>query len=334
MTEVFLYSFNAVTPILLLVLLGYFLRFVRFVDEPFLKKANAMVFRVFLPVLLFCNIYEIETLRDVNWRAVLYCAAAVLALAILGAVLAKLFIPVRDQKGPFIQCVFRSNCAILGMPLAEALGGAGAASFAAVATAVTIPLFNVLAVICLSYYADRKPSVKATLLRTIKNPLIIGVGAGLLVLAIRAALPHAADGTPLFTLENNCPFLYSALRMTAQAASPLALVILGARFDFSAVRALLRPITLGVVMRIVAAPALAIGGAIALAKAGLVPFTAQEYPALIAVFGSPIAVSSAVMVTEIGGDDQLGAQLVVWTSAFSMFTIFLTVFLLRYFAFL
>ena len=54
-----------------------------------------------------------------------------------------------------------------------------------------------------------------------------------------------------------------------------------------------------------------------------------EMPSLVAVFASPVAVSSAVMVQKIGGDDQLASQLVVWTSAASMATIFAIVFVLR-----
>ena len=334
MFNVFLYAFNAVMPILLLLLLGYALRRVGFAGEEFFKKANALVFHVFLPLLLFCNVYDIDSLSDVHWGDVGYIAFVVVLLAVIGLVLARFFIPERLQKGPFIQCVFRSNCAILGIPLAEALGGAQGVAFAAVATAVTIPLFNTLAVIILSYYADKKPSVKATVVRTLKNPLILGVAAGLLVLAVRSQIPIGSDGAPVFLLERNCVFLFSAVRMAAQAASPLALVVLGARFDFSAVRSLLRQIALGTFCRIVLAPALAIGGAIALTQLGVLQFTPTEFPALVAVFGSPIAVSSAVMVGEIGGDDQLAAQLVVWTSAFSLFTIFITVFLLRSFSYL
>ncbi len=334
MFKVFMFAFNAVVPILLLVLLGCVLRRIGFAGEDFFKKANTLVFRVFLPVLLFCNVYDIESLTDVHWGDVGYIAFVVVLLALIGLVLAKLFVPDRLQKGPFIQCVFRSNCAILGIPLAEALGGTAGVAFTAVATAVTIPLFNTLAVIVLSYYADKKPSVKATLLRTLKNPLILGVAAGLLVLAVRSFLPHTADGALVFSLERDCRFLFSALRMAAHAASPLALIVIGARFDFSAVRSLFRQIALGTVCRIVLAPALAIGGAIVLTHLGVLQFTTNEFPALVAVFGSPIAVSSAVMVGEIGGDNQLASQLVVWTSAFSLFTIFITVFLLRSFAYL
>ena len=54
----------------------------------------------------------------------------------------------------------------------------------------------------------------------------------------------------------------------------------------------------------------------------------NEYPALIAMFGSPVAVSSAVMAGNMGSDEQLATQLVVWTSIFSIFTIFAQVVIL------
>ena len=56
MKDIFLFSFNAVMPILILAFVGYFLRIQRFADDEFFKKANSMVFRVFLPVLLFNNV--------------------------------------------------------------------------------------------------------------------------------------------------------------------------------------------------------------------------------------------------------------------------------------
>ncbi len=335
MGQVFLFSCNAVVPILLLALLGWVLQKLRFANDTFFKTANKLVFRVFLPILLFCNIYEIDSLRHVNWAAVGYSAAVVLLLYAIGVGLAGLLIPDRLQKGPFIQCVYRSNCAIVGIPLAEALGGAEAVAFTAVATAVTIPLFNTLAVICLSHYAgEQKPPIRQTLLRTVKNPLIIGVALGIVTVGIRMLLPKNGAGEAVFLLSRDCPFLFSALTTASRAATPLALVVLGARFDFSAVRALRKQISVAVLMRLVFAPALAIGGAVLLSRFGVLSFTKVEYPALVAIFASPIAVSSSVMVSEIGGDDQYGAQLVVWTSLLSVFTVFLTVFLMRSFAIL
>ena len=44
---------------------------------------------------------------------------------------------------------------------------------------------------------------------------------------------------------------------------------------------------------------------------------------MIALFGTPVAVSSAVMASQMGNDEQLATQLVMWTSIGSVVTIFL-----------
>ena len=336
MTDVFVYAFNAVAPILLLVLLGFLLKKLGFADDAFFKKANSLVFRVFLPIMLFCNVYEIKSLSAVNWPAAIYSVFAVFLFLLIGMACSALFVKKRDQKGVIIQCAFRSNHAIIGIPLAQSLGGAEALAFASLLSAIAIPLFNGIAVFVLSHYAgSKKPSFLSTVKTALKNPLIIGVSIGALVLLVRSFVPLGADGAPVFTIKNNLPFLWTALSNAAKVASPLALVVLGARFDFSAIKGLWKEITLGVILRNVVAPALGIGLAIVLSKkTGLLSVTANELPAFISVFGSPVAVSGAVMVGEIGGDDQLSTQLVVWTSILSMLSIFVTVFILRSFALL
>lgn len=335
MGEIFLFSFNAVMPILLLVFLGWFLRVINFADDGFFKKANTMVFKIFLPVLLFVNIYEIESLESLNFSAVIYCVGAILLIFAVGYFLAHAVTKKRSHLGVLAQCSFRSNYAIIGIPLALSLGGESAVAFASVLSAVAVPMFNVLAVIILSHYSSEKEkgAVKKTLLRTVRNPLIIGVFAGIAVLFIRSFIPVGAEGVPVFTIENSLPFLYKALKNLAGVASPLALVVLGARFDFKAVGSLKKEIITGTAMRIVMAPLIGLGGAVLLSEVfGIFDFTATEYPAFISLFATPTAVSSAVMVGEIGGDEQLAGQLVVWTSVVSMASIYLIVFAMKSFA--
>ena len=152
MFEIFMFSFNAVMPILLLVLLGFILRKINFASDDFFKTANKMVFRIFLPILLFYNVYEIETLSDINWQAVIFSVIIVLILFVIGVVTGTLTAKNRDQIGVISQNAFRSNYAIIGISLAASLGGSSATAFASVITAVLIPLFNFLGVILLSYY--------------------------------------------------------------------------------------------------------------------------------------------------------------------------------------
>lgn len=331
MFEVFSFSFNAVAPILLLAVAGYIIKLSGLFDDGFFKKCNTLVFRVFLPILLFKNVYDIDSIGDINFGALLYCVVAILLICLIGYLAAGFFAQNRKQKGVINQCAFRSNYAIIGIPLAESLGSAEALAFAGVLSAVSIPLFNVLAVIILSHYAqkDSGTSAMGTIKSAAKNPLIRGVVLGILVLAVRQFIPVNETGELVFSVKEDLPFLYSAISNLARAASPLALVVLGARFDFSAVKSLIKPISISVVLRLIVAPLVGVGGAMLLNKAGIMSFTATEYPALISLFGTPVAVSSAVMVGEIGGDEQLAGQLVVWTSLMSVFSIFITVFLMK-----
>ncbi|MBQ7294974.1 MAG: AEC family transporter [Clostridia bacterium] len=332
MKDIFMFSFNAVMPILILFVIGYLLRRIGFADENFFKKANAMVFKVFLPVLLFKNVYDIESLSQINLPAIAYCLCAVLVLCLIGFITAKLTAKSRNQTGVITQCTFRSNYAIIGIPLAETLGGAEAAGFASILSASSIPLFNVLAVILLSHYSEdeHNASVKATIKKTAKNPLIIGVLSGVAAVAMRQLLPLNEAMEPIFSLQRDLPFIYSAISSIAKGTTPLALIVLGARFDFAAVKGLFRQIVTATFMRLVVAPLVGVGCAVLLStRSGFLSLSATEYPALISLFSTPVAVSSAVMVGEIGGDEQLAGQLVVWTSVFSMLSMFAVIFIMK-----
>ncbi|MGN1154712.1 MAG: AEC family transporter, partial [Agathobacter sp.] len=109
----------------------------------------------------------------------------------------------------------------------------------------------------------------------------------------------------------------------SKISSPLALIILGGQFDFAAVKELRKQIAIGTLARVVIVPTIAIGLAITLSTfTSLIDFSAEVYPAFIALFGTPVAVSSAIMAQEMDNDGTLAGQLVVWTSIASIFTIF------------
>ena len=80
---------------------------------------------------------------------------------------------------------------------------------------------------------------------------------------------------------------------------------------------------LGTVFRILIAPVIGLALTYLCCELGWITCGPGEYGSLIALFGSPVAVSSAIMVTSIGGDDELARQYVVWTSVASMISLFL-----------
>lgn len=325
---VFTTAFNAIAPILLLILLGYFLRSKNFINENFIKIGNKFVFNIALPVMLMMNVYSTDSLNNIAWDVVIYTAIVVTFLVLLGVFIAVAATKVPERRGVIMQCVYRSNYAIIGFSLAGALGGESAKALTAMVSAICIPLFNTFSVISLSVFMSGKKGkfdIKSVLLGIVKNPLIIGVAAGIVLLLIRQAQLELFDHV-VFSLKDNLPFLYSPLNNITNITTPFALIVLGGQFSFSAVRGMFKEIAAGTLSRVVLAPVIGIGLAVILSTyTDLLHCGPEEYPALIALFGSPVAVSSAIMAEQMHNDEQLATQLVVWTSVCSIFTIFLTV---------
>lgn len=336
--KILITAINAIVPIVLLILLGYVLKQKNFINDNFIKIGNKLMFNICLPCMLFVNVYEIGGIGDINWDVVIYSVSVICLLAVIGFAAAVTVTPVPKRKGVIMQCAFRSNFAIIGMPLAEALGGSAGASVTAVVSAFSIPTINILAVIALTIFmedtGDNKHHFRKVLTGIVKNPLIIGVGAGLIALLIRELQVQIWGETP-FRLSRDLKFLYTVLSNLKAITSPLAMIVLGGGFVFSAVKGLFKEIAVGTFMRLILAPVLGLGGAIVLSSCtDLLRCGPGEYATMIALFGSPVAVSSAVMAISMKNDEQLATQLVVWTSIGSILTIFLQVCILMAFGYL
>ena len=292
--ESFLFAVNAVFPIVLMVALGYLLNHVGYFGRSFAKSMNRLVFHVLLPCMLFSNIYKIESFEGIGFGYIGYVVIVTLAVFSLVLPFIHFVGKTRPQRAALWQASFRTNYALVGLPLASSLFGETGSIVASVLSAVFVPMTNMLSVLCLSIYGskDEKPSAKHILHGIVKNPLIQAIALGAACLGIRAIFVRMGIG---FRFSDITP-LYSVIEQLAKTATPMALLALGARFEFSAVSELKRQIIFGTVVR-----------------AAIVP----------------IAVSSVPMTQEMGGDDTLAGQLVVWTTLCSAFTIFLFSFALK-----
>ena len=319
---------NAVLPIVLLILLGYWLRQIGFLSADFVKIGNKLVFNLCLPCMLFINVYDIDGFDAIAWDVPIYAVVMVFLLFLMGLGIAVVTTKSAKKRGAIAQAVFRSNTAIIGLTLAASLGGSEAVAVAAVVSAFTVAAFNILAVFALTVFSEDGGKGKidfGKICKNIaKNPLIIAIALGMVFLLLRR-LQETLFGEPVFLLRRDLKFLYTALNNLKSIASPFALLVMGGQFTFSAVKELWKEIVSGTIGRLILAPLVGIGMAIVLTNMGILSCGVNEYPALIALFGSPVAVSSAVMAGQMGSDEQLATQLVVWTSIGSIVTIFATV---------
>lgn len=322
--ESLIFAFNSVSPIIFTVAVGYILKKISLMSPDFAKSANKLVFRVFLPAMLFLNVYGIDNLSLVNIGYVIYALASLLVIFSLAIPTVIILTKKKKCRGALLQGVFRSNYALIGIPLASSLFPGDGAAVATLLSAIMVPAFNILAVIGLSIFNNdgEKPNLKKVLGGIAKNPLILGIMAGLLALGIRSILVSADISFRI----SNIPAIYNTLKYLSNIATPLALLVLGAQFEFSAIPSLKREIISGIILRSVIVPLLGIGVAYLAFRQS---FTGAQFAALVAVFCTPVAVSSVPMAQEMGADAELAGQLVVFTTITSAFTVFVTSFLLK-----
>ena len=321
--ESFIFALEAVSPIILTVAVGYLLKRIGLMTVSVAKACNKLVFRLFLPVMLFLNVYKIQNLTEMDFGYMAYALLGVFALFVIALPITIVMARKKVYRGPIWQASFRSNFALIGIPLAQSLCGDEGVAVASLLSAATVPFLNVLAVIALSVFREggERPSVKKILLGILKNPLIQAIAAGIAILGLRAVF--VKEGIA-FRISDIKP-IYTVLGYLSNLATPLALISLGAQFEFSAISSLRREIFTGTLMRTVVSPLLGLGVAYFFFRDH---FQAAHFASLVAVFATPVSVSSAPMAQEMGNDAALAGQLVVWTTLVSALSIFFASFFL------
>ncbi len=307
--ENFLLSVNAVAPMFLLMAAGFLSQMFGVLTRDDVPRFNRLAFRVFLPTLLFYNIYTSDLRSVVNTKLLLFAVCGIFIVWLAAAAGVNRWEPHQDRKGPMAQGIFRSNFVIMGIPIAEALVGKDQIASIALLIAVTIPMFNFLAVLILERFRGGRMNVGKVLLEILKNPLIISSMLGILFQLLGIRLPKLADG------------LVSSL---AGIASPLQLFLLGAFFRFDGLKKYFRPLAVVTTVKLIVTPA------IVLTIAAAMGFRGTEFVGLLGLFAAPSAVNSFTMVQQMKcGDAELAGDIVVVTSAACILTFFMWILLFK-----
>ena len=303
-----LFSLNTVFPLLVMMAVGFTARRVGIISESAARQINACVFKIFLPLLLCFNIVDTELGASTDVRTLLY--AFVTTLLCFGVLFVATPRLCRDRAscGVLIQGIARSNYAIFGIPLVMMMYPEGDTSIAVLMVAVVVPVFNVLSTVALMVFGGEKGSPWRIVKGVLLNPLILGTLAGFLLWYFRIPIPSLLE-TPL--------------RSLGSIATPLALFVLGASLDFSKARANIKLLVISVTGRLVVVPLIFLSLAVALGIRDV------SLAALIAVYASPTSVSSFPMAQQMGGNGDLAGGQVVFTTVFSILTVFLWVFVLK-----
>ena len=212
MLDSLILSLEIVLPLFLLMAVGYGIKLTGMMNETTVKQVNKVIFKIFLPLLVFVNIYDTELAESFNSQLLLYAVSGVAIQFVLSLCLAILLEKDNSRRGVMLQGMFRSNFVLFGIPISTALFGDTAAGLASILIAVIIPLYNVLAVISLEIFNGKKPNFGKILLGIVTNPLIIGSVLGVLFVVFALPVP---DPIAMIT------------RDLGRVTSPLALVFIG-----------------------------------------------------------------------------------------------------------
>ncbi|MGM9536257.1 MAG: AEC family transporter [Intestinibacter sp.] len=301
-------SFNVVAPLFFMMVLGYFLKYIKMYDQHTLDIMNKVVFKVFLPVLLFYNVYTTDLGEALDLKLILYAASGVIILFLLLLLIVPRLEKENPKRGVLIQGVFRSNFVIFGIPVATSIYGEGNVGTTAMLIATIVPLFNVLAVISLEIFRDSQINVKKIAKGVITNPLIVAAVIGIIFLLIGIQLPTS---------------VLSTVKDISKMATPLGLILLGASFSFSDVKKYLNETIIIVIVKLILVPAIMVPLSVFLGFRGIALLT------LTIIYGAPTGVSTFQMAKQMDGDSDLAAQLIVFTSFFCIITMFVWIYILK-----
>lgn len=297
-----IFCLNATVPVFLLMILGMVFMKLNIFDEIFVKKMNAFVFRVALPVLLFYDLCREDFYAVWDTGYVLFCFfATAVSIAIVTGI--SFLLKDKSVQGEFIQVSYRSSAAILGLTLIQNLYGSSGVTPLMIIGAV--PLYNICAVIVLSFFKpERRPLDKQLLKSTCRdiltNPIIWGICAGLLWALFQLPMPQILDRT----VEN-----------VARLATPLGLMAMGASFDLKKALSGLRTAGLGSFIKLIGL------GAVFVPIAVFLGYRTTKLASILIMCCSPTTVSCYVMAKNMGHEGSTTSSTVMLTTFFSAFTL-------------
>lgn len=302
MLSAIFFALTITMPNLLLMALGVYLKKTNAIDDNFVHVGSNVVFNYCLPCLLFFSVLKSEISFYENINLLSAGLMTTFTLFFLAEIYAKFFVQDIRDKGVFVQGVFRSNMAIISLASVVNAYGDKAISIGALYMGVITILYNVLSVITLSRTQKDSTGFQQKSMnmfkKIAKNPLIVAL-----------VLAFVYKGIDLPMLPT---FINKTGELLANTALPLALICAGASINAKTMFALTGVSMQASIGRIVVAPLLAILTGLLF---GLEP---MSFGVLFMMVASPAAAASYVMAKAMGSNAILAANILAFTTVFSM----------------
>lgn len=288
------------TPLYLLIALGYILKKYQFPNIEFWPGIEKMTYYILFPTLIFVALLKAE----VNLSLFIKVIIVVSIPALLSALSQWLgFLSPHLSKATFssmFQGALRNNTSISLVIIAWLLPSNGLAIIALVVL-IMVPLNNISSIFVLLRYGDTNGAAAPKWwIGLLKNPLIIACTLGLILGGFNLSLPKP--------LINTAEFL-------GRSALPFALLAVGAGLKFGSLFEKKLAITLSSIAKLIFTPLASWGLCI------LVDANPDLTKVAIIFSAMPTAISSYILAKQMGGDADGMAQIVTMQTILAAFSI-------------
>lgn len=290
---------NSLLPVFLIIILGYFLKQIKFPGDEFWPGTEKIVYYSLYPALLF------SSSAGATWK---FYTVAAMVWAILAAlfVMTGLLLLLRQvitKNDTAFTSVFQGSIrftSYIGFAAAFALFGDEGLHLTAIFITVMIPMVNILSVMVLARYGGQKGSWFWIFTTVIKNPLIIACLAGMALNLLGLRLPEMID---------------NLATILGRGSLPLGLIAVGASLQINAIKKTGYEVVYTCLLKLILMPFLmwltcSLIGVDSLSTAVAVLFAALP--------GSPL---SYILAKQLGGDTKLMSTIIAVQTAMSMFTL-------------
>lgn len=305
MGESFIAALKVVSPMMILMIIGWLCRTQGIIDRPAMKEYDRVIFKVFMPLLLFKNIYDMDFSQGFAQKEMIFAAVCMM----INFIFCLKFPPVLTndpRKSSVIgQAVVRGNYVIFGVVVSEALYGEGNIGMVIMMGVLVVPLINVFSAIILEAGRAGKASPSKLFIAVLKNPMIIGAIFAFIFKGFNIPIPAP---------------IWSVIRSIANSTTTVSFLSLGVGLDMAGNISDRKLLLWGVILRMIIVPG------VFMPLAVLCGFRGQSLCAMMVIFAAPSAVASYPMAVAMGADGQLAGQLVCTTTILSVLTIFLWTF--------
>ena len=294
---------QATIPVFAIIVLGFGLRKSGFIEASKWSAVEDLCFYVLFPAILAKTMIEADLS---NIEAGAFTLTLVVSLAIIGGTVLALWPLLRSvlhTKPAQFSTIYQTTTrwhGFIALTIVLNLYGPDGAALIAIMFAIMVPILQVSNIMVLAAFSDKKADLGGVVLTIFRNPLIWGIGLGLLV--------NAMGMQPW-------PAVMDTLDLLGRSALGMSLLALGAGLSL---RAALRPskeMLIGIIGKLLFTPLVMMSAAYAFGVTGL------ERDVLLIAAAVPTAMNGYVLARKMGGDAELYATISTVQTVVSFVTI-------------